>query len=133
MPYYSPHLPLTRDKVNGYKLLDDIRDVVKQNFKMLILTNPGERIMIPDFGVGIYKFLFEPYGPDLNQRITEAIKEQSKRFMPFLNIRSIQFGNTPESVGSAQVEPNSLNIVIEYHVPNLNFSDVLNISANVGI
>tara|TARA_R100000697_G_scaffold24372_2_gene32304 strand:- start:25 stop:429 length:405 start_codon:yes stop_codon:yes gene_type:complete len=132
MSYYSPHLPLVRDKTNGYKLLDDIRDVVKQNFKMLILTNPGERIMIPSYGVGIYKFLFEPYGPVLNQKISEKIREQSKRYMPFLNIKNIQFGNEPQSDGSAQIEPNSLKIVIEYEAPSLSFSDTLSISFSGG-
>mgnify|MGYP001315830548 CR=1 FL=1 len=133
MSYYSPYLPLTRDKTNGYKLLDDIRDVAKQNFKMLILTNPGERVMIPDFGVGIYKFLFEPYGPDLNQRVSQAIKQQTKRFLPYIKVKSIQFGDTPESIGSAQVEPNSLQIVIEYSIESLNFSDTLSININQGL
>ena len=53
-------LPLTVDKQFGpYGLITDYAELVKQNFKMLILTIPGERIMNPDFGIGLKKYLFE--------------------------------------------------------------------------
>ena len=32
-------LPITRDDINGYTMIDDVRTLVKQNFKMLVLTN----------------------------------------------------------------------------------------------
>lgn len=130
MSFYSPFLPLTRDRVNGYKMLEDLRDVVKQNFKMLILTNPGERIMIPDFGVGIYKFLFENYGTDLNNKISAEIRSQVRKFLPYLKIKNIQFGPEPQSFGSAEIDANSLNIVIEYFIEPLNFSDSVKINVN---
>jgi len=130
MSYYGPVLPLTKDDINGYAMLDDLRDVVKQNFKMLILTLPGERVMLPEFGVGIYKFLFEPYGAQLNNKIAATIRSQAKRYLPYLDIRSIQFGPKPSAPGSATPEPNSLNIAIEYKITPLNFKDVLEINVN---
>ena len=57
---FSPSLPLTYNKTDGpYALLKTIRDVGHQNLKMVILTNPGERVMDPLFGVGISRYLFE--------------------------------------------------------------------------
>mgnify|MGYP003354002300 CR=1 FL=1 len=32
---------------------------MKQNFKILLLTNPGERVHFPKFGVGLRNYLFE--------------------------------------------------------------------------
>ena len=56
----TPRLPLLVDKSQpGFELIDNIRDLVKQNVKMVVLTSPGERVMIPDFGVGIKGLLFE--------------------------------------------------------------------------
>ena len=130
MSFYGPYLPLSKDSANGYKMLDDLRDVVRQNFKMLILTNPGERIMIPDFGVGIYKFLFEPYGPSLNNKISQRIKSQANKYLPYLNIKNIQFGPEPQGPGSAVPEPNSLRIAIHYVISPLNFTDVLEINVD---
>ena len=51
-------LPLTLDSTDGFGMIKTIRDMIKQNLKMLVLTNPGERVMEPDFGVGISQFLF---------------------------------------------------------------------------
>ena len=55
----TPHLPLVVDGINGIKLIQDYKDLVKQNLKNLLLTIPGERIMDVDFGVGLRKYLFE--------------------------------------------------------------------------
>ena len=45
-------LPLTIDSVFGpYNLLTDYNSLAQQNLKMLILTNPGERMMDTSFGV----------------------------------------------------------------------------------
>ena len=52
-------LPLLRSSNDGFEMLKTIKETVKQNLKTIILTNPGERIMDPEFGVGIRRFLFE--------------------------------------------------------------------------
>jgi phage baseplate assembly protein W len=54
----SPKLPLANNKVDGaYELNKTIKQSVNQNLKNLILTNPGERIMDPLFGVGLSQIL----------------------------------------------------------------------------
>jgi len=55
----SVKLPLSRDPESGYKLNKTLKQVARQNLKMLVLTAPGERIMIPEFGVGLRNYLFE--------------------------------------------------------------------------
>ena len=59
MPGLSPKLPLSIDEIDGLATNKDFREVARQNLKMIVLTSPGERIMIPNFGVGIRNFLFE--------------------------------------------------------------------------
>ena len=52
----SPQLPLVYSHTDGpYQLNKTLKDVVRQNLKMLILTAPGERIMVPEFGVGLHR------------------------------------------------------------------------------
>ena len=41
----TPKLPLVRDTINDFLLITDYKELVKQNLKNLILTNPGEKIM----------------------------------------------------------------------------------------
>ena len=58
--YYAPKLPLeVNDQADFYYIKDALQNV-KQKLRMIILTNPGEKIMDPAFGVGIKKYIFEP-------------------------------------------------------------------------
>ena len=83
----SVKLPLTYDKQDGpFKLNKTIQETVKQNFKNLILTNKGERIMDPLFGAGIYGFLFENYSQALEPIIRAEVSSQIVKYMPFINI-----------------------------------------------
>ena len=43
---YSPKLPLTLDEEDGaYGLTKNLRQLTRQNLKMILLTSPGERII----------------------------------------------------------------------------------------
>ena len=50
-------LPITRDSGDGFTMIKDFRTLIKQNFKMLLLTNRGERVMEPSFGIGLHSYL----------------------------------------------------------------------------
>ena len=59
MPGLAPKLPLLySDEDGAYRLVKSFKELVKQNFKNLVLTAPGERIMDPNFGGWIKKFSF---------------------------------------------------------------------------
>ena len=129
MAYYAPKLPLKRDPNTGYEMLDDLKGVVKQNFRMLILTVPGERIMNPDFGVGLYKYLFEHVpSVQLQEAIKRDIIRQTTTYMSYISIKDISFqsleGN-PVSSGD-----NSLYVRIEYYIKTLNANDILEVSVS---
>ena len=54
MPGIAPKLPISTNPSDGtYTLTKGLNENVKQNLKLLILTSPGERIMMPSFGVGL--------------------------------------------------------------------------------
>tara|TARA_Y100000592_G_C5375986_1_gene270968 strand:+ start:296 stop:655 length:360 start_codon:yes stop_codon:yes gene_type:complete len=94
----------------------DIVSSVKQNIKLLLLTNPGERIMLPDFGVGLKKYLFELDTSNLESEINEKIKKQFKKFMPFLDLKSSVFKKSEEGL---------ITVQIAYKVKPLSFEDKL--------
>jgi phage baseplate assembly protein W len=111
-------LPITRDEINGYAMIDDIATLIKQNFKMLILTNPGERVMIPDFGVGIRAYLFENFNSSVESDISVSIRKQTQKYLPVISIKSISFNDTDP-------EFNTLSVKIRYSIPALNIKDLL--------
>ena len=52
-----------------YTLTKNVRENAKQSLKMIVLTSPGERVMNPQFGVGIKQYLFEQFSDVLHRTI----------------------------------------------------------------
>ena len=65
----SPRLPLSSDNQFGYAMLVTMKQTISQNLKCLMLTAPGEKIMDPRFGVGLRKYLFRNFGPEVVNEI----------------------------------------------------------------
>ena len=126
----SPKLPLTRDPENGYALNKTLKSVARQNLKMLILTAPGERIMIPDFGVGLRNYLFENITDEVLYLIRNNIIEQAKEYIPYITINSVDFHQeeSRDSTGLSlepSVASNYLHVVINFTIDSEFTSETL--------
>jgi len=104
-------LPITRDTSDSYTMIDDFESLIKQNLKMLILTSQGERIMEPEFGVGIRNFLFENFND-------QKIRKQTGMFMPAIKILEVGFAGS-------DLDRNLLGIQVFYSVPDIGITDLL--------
>jgi phage baseplate assembly protein W len=111
-------LPLMYSQENGYMMIKSMLPMIQQNLKMLLLTDPGERVMIPTFGVGLRRYLFENFTETTYARIRQKINQQARTFMPYITINNIQF--SPSDIDNGR-----LSIVINYVVPSLKSQDVL--------
>lgn len=76
--------------------------------------------MIPEFGVGMRHFLFEP-DAGLQSEIKRRVYSQTRKYMPFINIQKIEFNPARNSRNN----PNMLSVRIEYNVPSINLNTVL--------
>jgi len=116
----GPELPLSKDhRFGAYSLVLNYEDEVKQNFKILLMTSPGERMMDPEFGIGLRRYLFEPRSHSKTQ-IEQRIESQVRKYMPFIKINRLLFDNKRDEgvIGDSSL----LTIRIEYDVPSLNLS-----------
>ncbi len=111
-------LPIARDVGDGYEMIKSFKTMIKQNFKMLLLTHPGERVMEPEFGVGLKKYLFENFNESVFSKIERDILNQTRIYIPVIQIKEISFG-------ASDPDSNKLGIRIEYAIPNLNIRDLL--------
>jgi phage baseplate assembly protein W len=111
-------LPLTRDTIDGFTMIKNFKTMIKQNFKMLLLTHPGERVMEPEFGVGIKKYLFENFNEGTFAKIERDILNQTRIYIPVIQILEISFG-------ASDPDNNKLGLHIRYAIPNLNIQDLL--------
>ena len=119
----SPRLPLMVNEVDGaYGLLKNYTQVAKQNYKML--TCPGERIMNPDFGVGLRRYFFENNGPRTYTDINDRILQQTKTYLPFIQLNKIDF-SIPEQ--ELDLHPYELSIAIQFTILPLQTTTTLQI------
>ena len=129
MPGLSPKLPLHIDQIDGYALNKDFKEVARQNLKMVVLTNPGERIMIPDFGVGIKTYLFENATQATFNTIRQKINDQVRRYLPYISIDEIRFLSERNDFIKTSIDPSStsnyVQIQIKYKIPSVFISDEL--------
>ena len=103
-------LPLSLDEKAGpYKDNVTLDEVAQQNIKMIVLTNPGERVMVPDFGVGIRNYLFEQETPFLVSDIRARIGNQVEKYAPFIKIRELNIDIDSDN--------GFLSVQIKYAVP----------------
>jgi phage baseplate assembly protein W len=121
----SAKLPLYIGAPDGHGLNQTHKELVNQNFRMLILTAPGERMMDPLFGVGLRNYLFELDSPFVRSNITEKIGEQVNRYMPFIELNDISFISPEED---DRLDTNFLGITIKYTIVPLQQSDLLDIT-----
>ena len=116
----SPKLPI--DLVTGTIQSHEenkFEDMIKQNLKMILLTHPGERIMVPDFGVGIRRFIFElETYDDIYEELVDTVSAQLSRFLPVIQVTNIRADYSDQ---------NYLRLTIEYNVDFLNIKDSLDL------
>ena len=125
----SPRIPLVYDNTDGpYQLNKTLKQTVQQNLKLLVLTMPGERPMIPEFGVGIYKFLFEGTTDETFSEIAQSIKEQVDFYIPSITLQKIVFFSSDED---ASLQINEVRVSIKYNILPFNESDELIITSTM--
>lgn len=97
MAGYSAALPLIEDSNDGFRLLQTLQQVALQNVKMILLTEPGERIWDLNFGVGIKRYLFEQNTPSRRNQLELRISNQISTYLPYINILKLDINAISEN------------------------------------
>lgn len=125
----SAKLPLQYDSTDGpYALNKTLREVIKQNLKMLILTNPGERVADTQFGVGVKRLLFENRSASEVSRIRGVIKDSIKKYLSYIQVQDIVITTTDND---PNLDENLILISISYFVPTASLADSLTINVSI--
>ena len=73
---------------NMFKGTKTVKDQLKSNLLNLLLTEQGERVMEPNFGVGLKNLIFEN---NINKdSLNEKIHNQIKRFTPQISLIEVR-------------------------------------------
>lgn len=115
-------LPLEQDKAGHfYELSKNVKQNIRQNVKMLLLTAPGERIMFPDYGVGLRRFLFENSPEsDISRKITRQVR---KYMTDQITVTSLKINRSSNKMASITGQANLLTVEMIYIINGYNIRD----------
>jgi phage baseplate assembly protein W len=84
-------------------------EAVEQAIRTLLLTEPGERLRRPDYGVGLRRWLFSSNTLELRAQITRSIEEALERHEPRIRLLEVVVSSEPR-------QPTVLVIAIHYEI-----------------
>jgi phage baseplate assembly protein W len=84
-------------------------DDVRQAIHIILGTNPGERVMRPDFGAGLRTFVFEPVNATTLSRVETRVREALIAWEPRIDVLGVAVTTEPPV-------NNKLLIAINYRV-----------------
>ncbi len=80
---------------------------VRESICIILCTSPGERVMQPDFGCGLERFLFEPNSLSTLRLIQEEVKRALARWEPRVSLDDVLVRVNP-------TEPRAVDITVAY-------------------
>jgi len=111
---FQPSIPLASNTEAGpYSLTKTFNTNAKQNLKMILLTEKGEKLTDIDFGCGLRRFLFEPADTISQEEIETEIEEQVRAYAPYIRINEVQVLSEEEI----------LRIKIDYFIETTNTTE----------
>jgi phage baseplate assembly protein W len=76
-------------------------DNVRESIRIILMTDPGERVMLAEFGGGLRRFLFAPNTVATHRAIEEAITRSIARWEPRTAVASVEVEAAPDDARAA--------------------------------
>jgi hypothetical protein len=92
---------------NGQMLWSEGESNVRESVEIILRTRPGERILLPDFGCALERFLFEPNTVSTLRLIQEEVKRALTRWEPRIQLDDVV-------VETNEIDPRVVDITIFY-------------------
>jgi len=93
---------------------------IQDSIQIILLTELGERVMLPDFGAGLKRFLFEANTVVTHRRIEEEIIQSLDQWEPRIEVNSVD-------VKADDKDPQAARVTIRYTLIANQASDQLHL------
>jgi uncharacterized protein len=88
-----PPLPDSRGALAMVSHEEDVR----QSIQIILATNPGERVMRPEFGAGLRDFVFEPADLSTMHRLQKRVYESLIDWEPRISVEKVEVTLDPST------------------------------------
>ena len=85
------------------------RENVRENIRVILLTEPGSRLMLPRFGGGLAEFMHEPNTTATRRLIQERVERALSKWEPRIEVEVV-------NVRGADDDPNAAIVDIAYRL-----------------
>jgi phage baseplate assembly protein W len=84
--------PVRLSQKNGtlFEMHTTIAQQVKDNFRNMLSTNHGERVMLSDFGANLRPLAYELGAEDSDTAAITRISATTKKYMPYINLETFE-------------------------------------------
>ena len=120
-------LPIARqagDQMGYFATTKTTMDAIKNDIRLLLMTQRGERLFQPLLGMNIRRFLFEQITDDTAIEIENDIVDTFQTWLPFVELRNIDVDlgdqnknqikiNVTFNIRNAPTELQSVGVVLE--------------------
>ena len=76
-------------------------DNIREAIALILKTEPGERMGVPDFGAGLARFLFEPNNVATRASVRDAMMRSLALWEPRIALESVEVDADPADAQSA--------------------------------
>jgi phage baseplate assembly protein W len=77
---------------------------VRQAIRIILGTNPGERVMRPDFGAGLNAFVFEPLNTATLALVKTRVEESLVDWEPRIDLIEVRVTADLEAAGKLEID-----------------------------
>ena len=77
---------------------------VKNNIRLLLKTEKGERLFQPNLGLALKRFLFQQINEDTNILIENEIVDTFEKWLPFVEIQELDVNTQPINSDRNQIK-----------------------------
>lgn len=110
---------LSKKSGNLLEMHTDIALQIKDNFKNMISTNHGERLMIYDFGANLRPLAYELGTEAADTEAIKRITATTSKYMPYVNLETFEPLRQMSNDGSLA----RVGVRIKFSVPGLGLTD----------
>jgi phage baseplate assembly protein W len=109
---YGLGFPIGKRLQGGFFRKTSGIELVKGNVRQILMTQRGERVMLPNYGANLKKFLFQPMDEDLVNAIKDEILTSLNRYARGVEVLRLRISPS-SNTRSADLQTLRVNLLIK--------------------
>ncbi len=91
---------------NGRVEISETRENIRQSVRLILLTEPGERMVWPEFGTRLHQFLFESMDSRTEEMICREVRQSLRRWEKRIQVTQVETEISDRKQGELRVAVN---------------------------